>query len=170
VKKNRFDGTLGFLPLFFEHKSARYSETPVDASKAAAKEPSQGGGGTAAFSTGGIANSAPAGSMFASGGRAGNGSESEYMKRRSTSEHAQKAFQAGAAMGSPVFTSVAAGGGGGARHITTHKKEPPKYLTQRTGVSQGDRGDGGDGGGGELSPYEVGCQKAAARKLKGKQK
>lgn len=28
VKKNRFDGTLGVSPLFFQHKSGRYTETP----------------------------------------------------------------------------------------------------------------------------------------------
>lgn len=30
VKKNRFDGTLGHSPLYFDRKSGRYSETPTD--------------------------------------------------------------------------------------------------------------------------------------------
>lgn len=30
VKKNRFDGTLGHVPLYFERKSGRYSETPPE--------------------------------------------------------------------------------------------------------------------------------------------
>ena len=28
VKKNRFDGTLGHVPLYFQRKSGRYTETP----------------------------------------------------------------------------------------------------------------------------------------------
>jgi twinkle protein len=30
VRKNRFDGTLGYVPLYFERKSGRYSETSPD--------------------------------------------------------------------------------------------------------------------------------------------
>jgi hypothetical protein len=39
VKKNRFDGTIGHVPLHFQRKSGRYSETPEFVSPPATKVP-----------------------------------------------------------------------------------------------------------------------------------
>lgn len=39
VKKNRFDGTIGHVPLHFQRKSGRYSETPEFVASPATKVP-----------------------------------------------------------------------------------------------------------------------------------
>jgi hypothetical protein len=39
VKKNRFDGTIGHVPLHFQRKSGRYSETPEFVSPPVTKVP-----------------------------------------------------------------------------------------------------------------------------------
>jgi len=85
VKKNRYDGSLGFFPLHFQHRSARYSESPDEASKSAgaamqSMAPASGIANLAGSAFASAGGALPAGGMMTA--KAGHGSESPYILRK----------------------------------------------------------------------------------------